>query len=408
MARRRTPSAALALICALLTSLAAAVSAPTIARADGPPPSADPFYAPGPDLAAYRPGAVLATRPVNIVLAGVPAPVRSTQVRYRSTGEGGQAIAAVTTVLSPPNAARRLISFHMAYDALGAQCDPSYTLRGNRPSTAGRVEEAVLAGYLARGFAVAVPDYEGLRQEWTIGHQSGQIALDGIRAALHVLHWPIRTPVGMLGYSGGSVPTEFGAELAPRYASELRILGAAAGGLPVNLAHNLPYISGSKKWAGVIPALTEVYRRTYGLDVDSFLSPRGMALIRQVRSGCIAAFAAKFPGLTSADMVRPPYRGLLGVAAVRDSIARNVMGTAGRPRIPLLLGVGASDPIGDGVMVTADVAALARRYCVEGIPTRFFRYAGKTHGEAFLPFEQDAAAFLAARFAGEPASRCAT
>src|SRR5690606_13880635 len=126
--------------------------------------------------------------------------------------------------------------------------------------------------------------------------------------------------------SGGSVPTEFGAELAPAYAPELSIVGAAAGGLPVNLAHNLGYVSGSRGRAGVIPALTELDRRPHRLDVAAMLAPRGLAAIAGGRAGCIAEFAAKFPGLTSAAMVRPPYRGLLDVAAVRAAINRNVMG----------------------------------------------------------------------------------
>ncbi|GAB10294.1 putative lipase [Gordonia araii NBRC 100433] len=386
----------------------AAMPMPGPAHADGPPPAADPFYRYAGELAAHRPGDILRLRGVAFVIDGATVPVTSTQVLYRSTGEHGEPIAGVTTVLRPGGAARRIVSFHMAYDALGSQCNPSYTLRGNHPSDAARVEQAVLAGYLARGFVVAVPDYEGLRQEWTIGRQSGQLALDGIRAALRVTRLPGSTPVGMLGYSGGSVPTEFGAELAPAYAPELSIVGAAAGGLPVNLAHNLGYVSGSRAWAGVIPALTEVYRRTYALDVGSFLSPRGKAAIAKVRHGCIAAFAANFPGLTSRAMVRRPYPGLLAVPSVRRAIARNVMGTVGRPRTPLLLAVGASDRIGDGVMVTADVAALARRYCAAGVSARFIRYAGDTHGKAFLPFERDAAAFLAARFRGEPVGGCST
>lgn len=407
MRNRTVARAAVMAMAALLVGSSMLTAAAPIARADSPP-SADPFYRYSGDLAAHRPGTILATRQVGLVLDGLAVPVSSTQVMYRSTGEDGQPIAGVTTVLRPQARNGGLISFHMAYDALGSQCDPSYTLRGNRPGAVGHVEELAIAGYLASGFVVAVPDYEGLDQEWTIGRQSAQLALDGIRATLLLSNLPRRTPIGMVGYSGGSVPTEFAAELAPRYAPELTIVGAAAGGLPVNLAHNLPYVSGSTKWAGVIPALTESYRRTYQLKVADFLSPRGMTLIRQVSNGCIAQFAAKFPGLTSSDMVRPPYRGLLDVAVVRAAIARNVMGTKGRPRVPLLLGVGASDPIGDGLMITADVAALARHYCARGVSARFIRYDGMTHAEAFFPFEQDAAAFLTAAFWRAPPPGCAT
>ncbi|NED68226.1 lipase, partial [Streptomyces sp. SID10244] len=97
------------------------------------------------------------------------------------------------------------------------------------------------------------------------------------------------------------------------YAPELAIVGAAAGGVPVNLAHNLPYISGSKDWAGVMPALVVAYQRAYGLDLSSFLSPYGLRLVNTVSDECIIDFAGDYPGLTDAQMVRSPYRGFLQV-----------------------------------------------------------------------------------------------
>ncbi|AZG45064.1 lipase family protein [Gordonia insulae] len=390
--------AAFALICGV-------VSTPSVAQAT-PLPSADPFYRPGADLAAARPGAVLRTRPVAFVTSGVTVPVTATQVLYRSNDDLGAPIAGMTTILRPATANGRIVSFHMAYDALGPQCDPSYTLQGNKPSRAGQFEEIAIGGYLAAGYTVVVPDYEGQQQEWTIGRQSGHLALDGIRAAESVLRVPRSTPVGMVGYSGGSVPTGFAAELAPKYAPELAIVGAAAGGVPVNLAHNLPYISGSKDWAGVMPALVVAYQRAYGLDLSSFLSPYGLRLVNTVSNQCIIDFAADYPGLTDGQMVRAPYRGFLQVPSVRAAIARNVMGSVGRPRVPMMLGVGQKDSIGDGVMVTADVAGLARRYCAQGVPTQFHRYGGDSHSTAFIPFERDAAIFLNERFAGRPTGGC--
>lgn len=382
-----------------------AVSLTPVAQAA--PGSGDPFYGYGGVLANKKPGDILKSRQVSFVAEGIGMPVATSQLLYRSVGEQGQPISGVTTVLRPPvTGPTRIISFHMAYDGLGPACDPSSTLQGRSPSVAGRVEQAVMATYLARGYTIVVPDYEGQQSEWTIGRQSAQLALDSVRAAERFLGIPASTPVGMVGYSGGSVPTEFGAELAPSYAPELDIVGAAAGGLPVDLAHNLGYVSGTKDWAGVIPALVEVYRRTYDLPVQDFLSPRGLDLIKQVRGGCIASFAADYPGLTDRDMVRAPYTGLLQLQSVRTAIADNVMGTLGRPRVPILLGVGQSDATGDGVMITADVAGLAANYCRAGVHAQFARYNGDDHGKAFFPFQVDANKFLSAAFDGRAVPAC--
>lgn len=213
---------------------------------------------------------------------------------------------------------------------------------------------------------------------------------------------PSNTPVGLIGYSGGSVPTQWGAEVAPYYAPELNIVGAAAGGLPVDLAHNLPYISGSDNWSGVIPALIVAYQRAYGLDTASFLSEYGAELIQEVANQCIAEFAADYPGLTDADMVRAPYNSLLDVPEVVEAINDNIMGSTGTPSTPMFLAVGHSDPIGDTVMITADVEGLAHEYCGRGVDVQYSQYNGLTHGDAFAPFEAQGLQFLTERFAGLP------
>lgn len=375
-----------------------------------PLPSADPFYQYQGPLAGKKPGTVLKTRTVPFGRNGTQFPISATQVLYRSTDQAGSPTTTVATILRSPvrNGPAKLLSYHMAYDALGSECDPSYTLTGaGQQGAAGTLEQGVISGYLSGGYDVVVPDYEGPQLEWTVGRQSGYLALDGIRAAQRVLRLPASTPVGMAGYSGGSVPTQWGAEVAPRYAPELRIVGAAAGGLPVNLAHNLPYVSGSKDWSGVIPALIVAYERAYGLDTDSFLSAKGKRIVKQVQHKCIGAFASQYPGLTDASMVRAPYTSLLQVPSVSAAIADNVMGTAGTPRTPMLLAVGDVDGTGDGVMVTRDVAGLARQYCRAGLPVTYAQYNGKSHADAFFPFQADTARFLTERFAGhQSAAAC--
>jgi hypothetical protein len=375
-----------------------------------PLPSVDPFYVYDGPLDGHPPGTVLDTRTMPYGFHQLTTPITSTQVLYRTTDQFDRPTTTVATILRPlVPGPPKVISYHMAYDALGSECDPSYTLTGNGAySQAGTFEQGVITGYLASGFTVVVPDYEGPDLEWTIGRQSAYAALDGVRAAESVLGLPSSTPVGLAGYSGGSVPTQWGAEVAPTYAPELNVVGAAAGGLPVNLAHNLPYVSGSTNWAGVIPALIVSYQRTYDLDTSTFLSEHGQQIVDTVSSQCINAFASRYPGLTDGEMVRAPYTSLLDVPSVVESINDNIMGTAGTPRVPMLLAVGDVDGTGDSVMVTADVEGLAHQYCERGVPVTYAQYDRMSHSEAFLPFQAQTAQFFADRFAGAaPTSNCA-
>lgn len=383
------------------------------AQAQGPGspiPADDPFYSWDGSL-DVAPGAILRSRPMVFATPTLTTPITGEQVLYRTTDQQGNAVVTGAAVMRPlvPGPAK-IVSYHMAYDALGSQCDPSYTLSGGGGTNQiAQAEQAIIAGYLAAGYTVVAPDYEGEQMEWTVGRQSGYAALDGVRATQQLLGLPSSTPVALLGYSGGSVPTQWGAEVAPYYAPEINLVGAAAGGLPVDLAHNLPYISGTDDWSGVIPALIVAYQRAYGLDTSSFLSDYGTQLVQQVSGLCIAEFAKDFPGLTDADMVKAPYTSLLDVPEVVEAINDNIMGTAGAPRIPMFLAVGHSDPIGDTVMVTADVQGLAHQYCGQGVDVQYSQYDGLTHGDAFPPFEAQALVFLTERFAGGPThSNCAT
>ncbi|MGW5387602.1 lipase family protein [Nocardia sp. NPDC003963] len=395
------PIRALATAALLLTGALSA--APASAQPTSPPPSADPFYTYDQPLTTTAAGTVLRSREAPFAFANLSTPIPSTQVLYRTTTQQNTPTATAATVLRPlVPGPTKLLSYHTAYDALGSQCNPTYTLTGQADNRGAAAEQIIIAGYLAAGYTVVVPDYEGPDLEWTIGRQSGFAALDGIRAAEQFLGLPASTPVAMIGYSGGSVPSEWAAELAPRYAPELALIGAAAGGPPVHIAHNLPYVSGSADWAGVIPAVVVAYRRTYGIETSTFLSERGAQLVDAVKDLCIGQFAAKYPGLTDAEMVREPYNSLLDVPGAANAVNDNIMGTAGTPAVPLLLAVGRSDPIGDGIMVTRDVEGLAHRYCDRGAPVTYAQYDRHDHAAAFAAFQTQAAQFLADRFSGAP------
>jgi secretory lipase len=401
------PRTIVALACAAATAATAAVAATAAAPAPQAlaaplPPSQDPFYSyAGPiPLAQITPGTVLAQRPITLSAEGIPLPATAEQVLYRTTGERGQPTVTVTTIIKPLLSllGPKIIAYQTAYDALGSQCDPSYTLQGGNPSdTTADAEAALIALYVGAGFTVTVPDYEGTGLDWAAGQESGYGTLDAIRATENYLQAPADAQVGMVGYSGGSIATEWASELAPSYAPGLNIVGAAAGGVPVDLAHNVAYVDGSKDWAGVIPAALVSLNRAFGADLTRNLSAYGKLVTSQVAGECIQSFADAYPGLTLSQLLNGPS------PEVETILNRLIMGTSpGHPSAPLLLAVGNDDWTGDGVMIASDVAALAQLYCREGVPVTFKEYGGLDHGAAALPFEVDAFAFLASRFLGLP------
>jgi len=360
-------------------------------------PTADPFYRwRGPLTQA--PGTILRTRTISSATAGATTPVRAAQLLYVTTDELGRRTVSVATVLQPLDkalaAATGLVSFQGAYDALGARCDPSYTLRVGTPS-------APITAYLSAGDTVVTADYEGEDLAEGAGQQYGYETLDAIRAAEKWLGMPeVSTPVGMVGYSGGSIATEFASELAQGYAPLLDIVGVAEGGLPVDPLHNLAYVDHpGDAWTWVIPVHLEGAARAVHLrDLSQYLTAAGIAAIGTNQNRCVGHFA----GLTTAQLLKPQYQDIEQVAVFVRIFDHLIMSRTGTPRAPLFIGNGLSDPTGDGVMVTKDVQELAYTYCQRGTPVELHIYDGLDHQQTGPAFLGQAQVFLTQRFARLP------
>ena len=389
---------------------ALSMTAATVSRASAQSPilpSQDPFYtySGSTPLSQIAPGTVLSERSISVVIEGLTVPVSAEQLLYRTANEQGQPSVTVTTVVKPLlTIGTRIIAYQTAYDALGSECDPSYTLQGGDASnTTAQAEAAVIATYAAAGFTVTVPDYEGENLDWGAGQESGYNTLDAIRATENYLRVSSSTKVGMLGYSGGSIATEWASELAPSYAPLLNIVGAASGGVPVDFAHNLTYVNGDQDWAGVIPAILVSVGRAFGVNISQYLSSYGEQVTSAVSGECIASFAASYPGLTVQQLLGPAYQNPFAIPALVTIMNKLIMGTGGTPAEPVLLGVGNADGTGDGIMIAGDVEALAHEYCQRGVAVTFDEYAGLQHTPAAVPFEADALTFLEGLMAGLPA-----
>ncbi|MEC3958309.1 lipase family protein [Nocardia sp. CDC153] len=378
-----------------------AATVPASADTTVPLPGDDPFYR-GPDgWQASTPGSVLHTRTVSLAPTGAQLPLEATQVLYATTDQFGKPDATVATVIRSPSASGplRIVSYQTAYDSLTASCDPSYALRGGG---GGAPQDAVIiAGYLAAGLTVVVSDYEGTKLAYGAGRLSGNATLDGIRAALHALDAPATTPVGMSGFSGGSIATEFAAELAPTYAPELNIIGVTAGGMPVDMAATIDYVDGSPEWALVLPYVMQGAARGFNLDLTPYLSDYGREVMTQIADHCVSN-GPHFPGLRLSQLLRPDHQNYQEIPGFTRILAENHMGDTGTPTAPMLFGAGNVDGIGDGVIVAAGERTLATDFCRRGLSVQYNEYPASNHLLAALQFTPTAQAFLMDRFAGTP------
>jgi hypothetical protein len=414
-------------VAATLAATAVALSPSLLGSAQAVPPPLphdDPFYSyatnNGGDttpLADQPAGTVLGTpRSVNVTLAGNTVPAE--QLLYRTQDEQGNPSVTVTTVINPAGAAKGIVGYLSYYDALGDQCDPSYTLQYSPDAN-----ESKVIGLLAQGYAVTVPDFEGetadgTKLHWAAGHESGWSTLDAVRATESWLSSVgqgsgAATKVGLLGYSGGSIAGEWATELQPTYAPELKLVGTAIGGIPANLGHVLQYVDGSNDWSGVIPAAMVSLANAYGEDLRPWESTTltypagaptmsGQDITDQVSNLCIGSFADDYPGLRFQDLVNPADSTQM-TSAVNTIVGKLVMGTGGVPKAPMMMLNGNKDGTGDGIMVAADVKALAAKYCSEGDAVQYTEVPGADHTTAGSQFMLRGLLYLGQRFLGEPA-----
>lgn len=416
-------------VVAILVAICVVGIVPAVANA-----GQDPFYrySGSVPLRSVAPGTVLATRTLPYHLANVPTPLRAEQILYRTIDAQGNPAANVTSVLTSPNKAiKGVVSYQSAYDSLNPEDSPSRAVAGDTTlldvtprgrnvhigGVAANAENTIMPAVLALGYAVNIPDTEGQRANFAAGPEYGTNTLDSLRALSSVAGTGVsrNTPIGLVGYSGGAIASNWAAMLAPSYAPEVnkRLVGVAQGGLLVNPSRNLEYVSGSPIWAGAIGMAINGIGRAYGIDVDKYLNPYGKQIIRQLSDASILNFV--YPGLTWEKLAKPQYRQVGSVPEFVNALNKVNMGLAPTPTTPMFIAQAANGILegtapgrtgigaGDGVMIAGDVRALAHKYCRAGLPIMYHEYGPLSHTLAVNLWAPESVAWLLDRFAQRPA-----
>jgi hypothetical protein len=390
--------------------IALLVGPPSSALAATPPPQ-DPFYKPPAGFASAPPGTVLRSRRVNVELGPAPLTgVASTayQLLYRTNDSHEEAVANVTTVIVPdgsaPSAGRTLVSLQDAEDSLDPDCAPSYQLQVGEAAPNGdangnlAAETSLVSNALAEGHDVVIPDPEGPQSEYVVKGTDGHAVLDSIRAVERFpptqLHGA-KTPVALVGYSGGAFESAAANELAPAYAPELDIIAVAGGGVAPANTENYQYLDGSVG-AGILMAASIGVNRAYpSLDLYSLLNAKGKAFAEQASSGC-ATFVFAAPYTKFNTWTKAPNA--LYLPRVQRIIAENELGHA-VPTAPTFY----YNAIHDELVWIKPLDQLVAYYCAHGARIDYFRDPiAQEHVEALSDFVPLAETYINDRFAGDP------
>ncbi len=371
-------------------------------------PTDDPFYQPPPGFQHAEPGTVLRSRDVELAFLGlVRHPVTAVQLLYRTMDMNGEPEATVTTVIAPaglaPGQTCPLLSYQCAIDAMTSRCFPSYALR-RRAKALGALSQfefLLISAAVAEGWAVSVPDHEGIHGSWGAPYEPGYRVLDGIRAAQSSerVRLSPSAPVGLWGYSGGGLASAWAAEMCGAYAPELDIVGAVLGSPVGDLGNTFRRLNGGLLAglpAVVVAALAHIYP-----DLDRIIkehaNEEGRALLEALETMTTVEAVLRMAGKDMGDYLDEPLEDILStpeIAYVFDSIRLG----AAVPTPPVLI----VQAVHDYLIDVNDIDALADAYSAGGARVTYHRDAFNEHIVLHPLSAPMTLRWLTDRFAGRP------
>lgn len=403
--RGRTARVIASLVTLLTTTLAFGALGTTSAGAVVPEPPRPAFYEAPATLPATN-GAVIRSEKMIFLLDPLDATslVRNAnRVLYRTTNRAGRPIAASGTVLVPTTpwigvGSRPVIGYAPGTQGLADRCAPS------RLFSEGIEYEGIgIEALLLRGYAVAMPDYEGLGTAGVHTYMDrvsqGRATLDAVRAAQRLPGTGLSSssPVGIMGYSQGGGAAASAVELASTYAPDLRVRGAVVGAVPADLATVATTLDGGLYSAFAFFALRGL-SASYDVDLGPYLNARGRAVSDQVEQECVFDLLNHaFVKSSTLSASGKPMSTLIQQEPFRSIVEEQRIGTI-RPTVPVLVTHSALDD----VIPYAVGKQLARSWCGKGANVRFSTNLAPLHVGGIVPQTAEALPFFEARFAGLP------
>lgn len=371
-------------------------------------PEDDPFYVAPEGFQHATPGTVLRSRDVELAFLGlIPQQIRAVQLLYRTTNMNGRPEAAATTIVVPaergPEQVCPLVSYQCAIDAITSRCFPSYALRRHAmaPGSVPQFEMLLVAAAIAEGWAVSVPDHEGVNGSWGTPYEPGYRVLDGLRAALgsEQLALSPEAPIGLWGYSGGGLASAWAAEMSGSYAPELNIVGAVLGSPVGDLGRTFRKLNGT--FAAALPALVvaalaDVYPGLQRI-IAEHTSEYGRDLLDRLHHMTTVEAIVRFWRTDMGDLLDQPLEQILSTPEVQHVFDDIKLGAA-VPTPPVLI----IQAVHDEIISVDGIDELADTYSSGGAHVTYHRDMFSEHLLLHPMSAPMALRWLSDRFAGRP------
>lgn len=353
--------------------------------------------------AAGGPGTIIKSEPVP----GGPADVEVSRIIYNSRDNNDRDVPVSGLVIVPkrqaPPGGFPVIAYAHGTTGAGRSCGISLT--PYQPNTPGWSNFYRQMLPLAReGYVVVGTDYLGMGAPGTlsylVGKVEGQNVLDSIRAVQRFRR-DVNPNLNVIwGHSQGGHSASFAAQLAPSYAPELKIQGAAvlAPGLLPALPFAVEAIMGGTKptyMTGFVMLIAASWAQTYpdSLSLPDVVTPAGIANLPAVETKCGEGYADPFMGGPMSDYFKRPVP-----AAFYDLMDLNTPGSTRLP-MPVVMVQGMEDT----TIIPQLTLGFAKELCNNGTVVDFEIYQHDNHPGVVVASRPLIHQWIKERFAGAPA-----
>ncbi len=332
----------------------------------------------------------------------------SQKMLYRSTDRTGQPHAVSGSVIVPKApwvgpGERPVIGYAVGTQGVDDRCAPTRQFEDGF-----EYEGIFMAGLLARGYALAITDYEGLgtagMHTYMDRVSQGRAVLDAVRAAQRLpgAGLDASSPVALLGYSQGGGAAASATELAGSYAPELDVKGSVVGAVPADLSV-LPDTLDGGLYAEFLWYAILGLSASYELDLTPYVNDAGREFLGSVSNDCVFDLATSafrqssnytVDGRSLAELSdEEPFRSILDEQRI-GRISH---------RVPVMV----THSLLDDVIPYAVGRQLAEDWCDNGARVKLSTNATPLHVGGAFNNAVETYSYLEARFAGlRAASSC--
>jgi pimeloyl-ACP methyl ester carboxylesterase len=350
------------------------------------------------------PGKLISVQP----MPGSPEDARAYRILYWSTGLDGKPVEVSGVVIaprgSPPPGGRPVVAWAHPTTGVVSRCAPSLA----------RVVFASIQGLRAmldRGYVMAATDYPGLGtpevHPYLVGTSEAHAVLDSVRAARAIPESAAEARFTVWGHSQGGQAALFTGIEAAHYAPELKLVGVAAAAPATDLSALMTDDLGTGGGNNITAMTLWSWARVYGAPMDKVLAPQAEPVIDRLTKLCIERWFDMFTRRGPTMALEKSFLRVDNLAEEepwRRLLEENSPGPLPTD-IPVFLAQGSAD----GLVRPAIMEAYRARLCRNSNRVEFVLMPGVGHAFIARDVAGAAVAWMAARFAGEPApTNCGT